>query len=98
MTAITERIPVDEISRQAHAARPGRVALALVTGILWGFGWLIAKTLGTLFLGLMWVLSAVKVGWMEGTGQHARPSRGQLAEDNMRMAAELETLRAQARG
>lgn len=89
MSAITDRVPLDTVSAQARQIRPGRTLLALVTGLLFGAAWLAAKSLGLLWLSIAWALTAMKVGWQQGSGRHARPSRADLLAENDALRAEL---------
>jgi hypothetical protein len=61
-----ERVPLERITRRAHAARPGRTALAVVASVLFGLGWLIARTLGLLWIGLAYAAAALAEGWVAG--------------------------------
>ena len=66
MTAITERLPLDEINRQARDVHFWRTVLTLVAALLFGLGWILAKTFAVLWLAAAWSFTAVKVGWQEG--------------------------------
>jgi uncharacterized membrane protein YdjX (TVP38/TMEM64 family) len=79
MTAVLERVPVDRITAEARAAHPGRVLLTLIAGVLYGLGWLTAKTAAVAWLALAWSFAAVKVGWQDArrpavNGRRARPA------------------------
>ena len=63
MTALAERVQLEEITAQAVRVRPGRVLLTLVAAVFFVIGWLP----GRLFLGVAWCAVAVKVGWQAGT-------------------------------
>lgn len=91
MTAITERIPVAEVSRRAHQVRFGPAILAIVTGVLFGAGWAVAKLLSTLWLALAWVWTAARLGWDHAQLRAATP-RLSVAEQ-AEMLAENERLR-----
>jgi len=61
--SMTERIPLDRISERARAARPGRTALAVVAGLLFGLGWLAFKACAVAWLAVAWCGSAVIEDW-----------------------------------
>jgi hypothetical protein len=63
VTTLTERVPLERISRRAHAARPGRTVLAVVALVLSGLGWLAYKACAVAWLALVWCGSAVIEGW-----------------------------------
>lgn len=71
MTAVLDRIPVDEISAQAQRARPGRAVLTVIAAVFFGLGWL----MGSSVLALSWAAVAVRAGWQEGR-KAQRVSRG----------------------
>ena len=90
MTALTERIPLDDITAQAQQVRPGRAALTVIAAVVFGLGWLTARLFGILWLAVMWSGVAVREGWRASHG----PSRkAQIAA----MAAEREELLTQLR-
>ena len=60
---LLDRVPVDRISQRAHAAKPGRTVLAVITGLLFGLGWLAYKACAVGWLALVWCGSAVIEGW-----------------------------------
>lgn len=64
MTALTERIPLDEISQQAREVKIGHTLLTIIASVLFAVGWLAARG----FYCLAWAAVAVKVGWREGRG------------------------------
>lgn len=66
MSSVAERVPLDRIERRARAAKPGRTALVVVASVLFGLGWLIARVLGVLWIGLAYAASAVAEGWVAG--------------------------------
>jgi hypothetical protein len=66
LTTAAERVPLDRISRRAHAARPGRTALVVVAAALFGAGWLIARALSVAWIGAAYVASALAEGWVAG--------------------------------
>jgi hypothetical protein len=72
MTAVLDRVPVDEITAQARAVRPGRAALTLAAAVLFGLGWVTSRAFALLWLVFAWSWTAVRVGWEAEHG----PSRG----------------------
>jgi hypothetical protein len=58
--------PVEDITEQARQARPGRVVLTVIAAVLFGAGWVVAKTFTVLWLCLAWSVVAVREGWREG--------------------------------
>ena len=75
MTTLAERVPVDEITRQARDVHPGRALLTAIAAVLFAAGWVAAKTFAVLWLALVWSFTAVKVGWQEGHNRPAGPSQ-----------------------
>jgi hypothetical protein len=65
MTAVLDRVPLDQISTEAREVHFGRTLLTILAGFLFGLGWLAAKAVGLVWLGIAWAGVAVKVGWME---------------------------------
>lgn len=63
MTTFLERVPVDEISDRAKEVHFARTILAVFAFIFYGIGW----TVGKVWLGFVWTLVAVKVGYQEAT-------------------------------
>jgi uncharacterized membrane protein YedE/YeeE len=74
MTAL-DMVPVDRITIRARQVRPGRVALLVAAGLLYGLGWVIAKACGVLWLVLVWCWIAVGEGWREAQ-KGREPDRG----------------------
>lgn len=66
---VLERVPVEQINREARQVRFWRTTLTLIAGLLFGVGWLAAKVFTGLWLVLAWSATAVKVGWQEGRRQ-----------------------------
>ena len=66
MTAITERIPLDEITAQAREVHFWRTVLTLVAALLFGLGWVTAKVFALAWLAFAWSAVAVREGWREG--------------------------------
>jgi hypothetical protein len=65
MTSAIERVPLDRISRRAHAARPGRTAGMAVASVLFALGWVAFKVCAVAWLAVAWCGSAVIEGWQE---------------------------------
>jgi hypothetical protein len=84
LTSISTRVPSARITERARQAHPGRVALTVVACLLMGAGWLAARILGILWLGLAWCAIAASEGWAQGRtagwSQH-------VAERQMRASA-----------
>lgn len=66
MTSTAERVPLDRIGQRARQARPGRTALVVVASVLFGLGWLVARALGVVWIGLAYAASALAEGWVAG--------------------------------
>ena len=66
MTAITERLDLDTITAQAREVHFWRTVLTLVAALLFGLGWVLAKTFAVAWLAAAWSFTAVRVGWQEG--------------------------------
>ena len=75
MTSVAERVPLDRISRRAHAARPGRAVLVTVTAVLFGLGWAAYKMLAVAWLALAWAGAATAEGWTAAREDARRKSR-----------------------
>lgn len=78
MAAALDWVPVDRITAEARAAHPGRTLLTIVAAVLYGVGWVAAKTVAVVWLGLAWSFAAVKVGWQDARAAKAGP-RGRPA-------------------
>lgn len=61
---------IDRIHDRAHAARPGRAVLTVLTAPLWLIGWLV----GMLWLALAYAGAAVAVGFTDAKERRHRPS------------------------
>lgn len=70
--AVLERVPLDRISVEAREVHFGRAVLTVLAGLLFGIGWLAAKTAAAVWLALAWSATAVKVGWTEARRSPAR--------------------------
>lgn len=66
--AVLDRVPMGDISAAARAMTFGRTMLTLVAGILFGLGWVVAKTFTGGWFVLAWCFAAVKVGWTQARG------------------------------
>jgi hypothetical protein len=73
VTSIAERVPLDQITRQARDVRFGRVLLTVLAAVFFGIGWAV----GRFFYALAWCAVAVRVGWQAGAarGGPARTDR-----------------------
>ncbi len=71
---LLSRVPVEQINRKARDIHFWRTVLTLLAGLLFGFGWVVARMFGVLWLAAAWIAVAVKVGWDEG--RKRRPARG----------------------
>lgn len=74
MTAILDRVPVDEITEEARQIQFGKTVLLVIAGVLFGLGWVVGKTCTVLWRAAAWSATAVKVGWREA--QSSRRSGG----------------------
>lgn len=63
---VLQRVPVEQINREARETHFWRTVLTLIAGLLFGIGWLAAKIFTGLWFALAWSATAVKVGWQEG--------------------------------
>jgi hypothetical protein len=66
MTALLDRVPVDQITeaRQEHSVRPGRILLTLVLGMFFVLGWLAGK----LMILVTDCANSARIGWWRGKG------------------------------
>lgn len=84
MTAsLLDRVPLDQITEQARQVKFGRAVKRLLITTLFLIGWVAAKTLGVVWLGLAFCWCAVDRGWREAQGN--RPTRSELREENERL-------------
>jgi hypothetical protein len=86
-TTFLDRVPADEITARARAARPGRTLLTLLAGALFGAAWLAGKTFAVLWLGAVWCWAAIDMGWKASHGN--QPSRASLREENDRLRKQI---------
>ena len=81
MTALLDRIDVQGITEQAHAARPGRTALTVIAAVLFSLGWVTERAFSVLWLAVTWSWVAVREGWRASRGpSRAARLAGQAAE------------------
>lgn len=66
-------IPLDRISEQAERIKFGRTVLTILAGLLFGFGWVVAKVFAVIWLAVAWSAAAVTVGWQEARSGTAGP-------------------------
>lgn len=74
-TAILTRVPLDRITGQARQVHLGRIIAAVLAGVLFGLGWLVARSLVVAWFAVTWCACAVLEGWREGRAAHAAVSR-----------------------
>lgn len=67
MTAMLDRVPVDEITEQARQVHLWRVPLTVFAAAFFAIGWLAGAT----FMAIAWCGTAVKVGWLEARRRNA---------------------------
>lgn len=65
MTAVLERVPVDRITSEAKDIQFWRTLLTVLAGLLYGIGWVAAKTVAAVWRAACWAAVAVKVGWTD---------------------------------
>jgi hypothetical protein len=65
VAAITQRVPLDEITAQARQVRFGHLLLTMFAAVFFGLGWVA----GRVFLGVVWCAVAVKVGYQAGAAR-----------------------------
>lgn len=66
--AVLDRVPVDRITDQARQVHPVRTLLTVLAGVLYGLGWVVAKTFMVVWFAAAWCAVAVKVGFQAGRG------------------------------
>jgi hypothetical protein len=72
---VLARVPVEKINREARETHFWRTVLTMIAGLLFGLGWVVAKTFSVLWLALAWTAVAVRVGWQEGRKPAASSDR-----------------------
>ena len=65
MAHLLEQVPVGRITEEAKQVRFGYTVLTVIAGLLYGIGWLVAKTFTGVWFVLAWIGTAVKVGWKD---------------------------------
>jgi len=73
--AVLDRIPVGQIGDEAREVQFSRVLVAVITGVLFGLGWVVAKVVGAVWFALVWSAVAVKVGYQAGREPRERRHR-----------------------
>lgn len=68
MTTLTERIPLDEINREAAEVRTGRAILTAIAAVFFAAGWLAGRIVPV----LMWCAFAVREGFRSAHGPSRR--------------------------
>jgi len=66
MTTFLDEVMVEQITAEAREVHFGRTLLTIIAGLLFGIGWVIARTFGLLWLTLAWSAVAIRIGWTEG--------------------------------
>jgi uncharacterized membrane protein YedE/YeeE len=61
-----DRDRTTRITREARDIHFWRTVLAVLAGVLFGLGWVVAKVFGVAWLALTWTATAVRLGWQEG--------------------------------
>lgn len=67
-----DRVPVERITAEARQVSFWRTVLRVLAGMLFGLGWLAAKTVAVLWLAVAWSATAVRLGWQEARRGAAR--------------------------
>jgi hypothetical protein len=63
--AFFDEVLTDQITAEARQVHFWRTVLTIVAGLLFGVGWVTAKTFAVLWLATAWSFTAVRVGWRE---------------------------------
>lgn len=66
--AVLDRVPLDRITAEARTISFARTLLTLIAGILFGLGWVAAKTVKGVWFVAAWTFAAVRAGWREAKG------------------------------
>ena len=78
------------VHEQASRVTWGRVILGTVGFVLFGIGWLAARTLKVLLYTFAWSWAAMSVGWRQARGEAARlPDTAELLRENDALRKEL---------
>jgi len=64
--AFFDEVMTDRITVEARQVHFWRTVATVLAGLLFGVGWLTAKTFGLLWFAAAWSFTAVRVGWREG--------------------------------
>lgn len=72
MTAVLDRLPVEQITADAKTVDAGRVLLSLLAAIPFVLGW----TAGKIVLVVAWVCLAIKAGWLDARRPRASGEGG----------------------
>lgn len=81
-----DRVPVDRITTEAREVDFVRTLLAVLGGLLYGLGWIAAKTcllavrvfgrvFAALWVAAAWAAVAVKIGWVDARGRPAEATQ-----------------------
>lgn len=60
-----DQVMTERITAEARETHFWRTVLTVIAGLLFGAGWLAAKTLAGIWFVVAWCAAAVKVGWQE---------------------------------
>lgn len=75
MTTLDQLMDTDRITREAREVQFGRTLLTIIAAVLFGLGWIVAKTFTVLWLVVTWSAVAVKLGWQAGRSPAPQPTR-----------------------
>lgn len=65
-------VMTERITLEAREVRFWRTVATILAGLLFGLGFMVAKTFGLLWFALAWSVTAVRVGWREGRKSQPR--------------------------
>lgn len=71
--AVLDRVPAGRVGTRTWDVRPGRAVLTVIAAVLFGLGWVAAKTSRAVWPALAWTGTALAIGWDEARG---RPGGG----------------------
>lgn len=66
MVTLLDQPTVDRISAEAREVHVSRAVLTVIAALLYGCGWLAARTCTLIWLICAWSFTAVRIGWQEG--------------------------------
>jgi len=90
---LLDRVPVDEITATANRITPGRSAAAIIGGLLFAVGWLIAKAAGGIWFVAKWSFAAALIGWKSARGEPLlQPDIGRVLAENAALREEVRRL------